>query len=184
MMRIIAGTARGTRLSAPAGTSTRPTTDRLKENLFNILSPLIADARFLDLFSGSGAIGIEALSRGARIAVFVEQSRKAAQVIKENLTKAKLEDRAEIIVMPVKQAINRLNDSRYSFDIIFMDPPYESNYVDDVILQLSAARLLAPEGIIAAELPLRLTPAGNEVFNVTRVKEYGDKKFIIWSGSL
>jgi 16S rRNA (guanine(966)-N(2))-methyltransferase RsmD len=172
------------RLTAPAGTSTRPTTDRLKENLFNILSPLIADARFLDLFSGSGAIGIEALSRGARIAVFVEQSRKAAQVIKENLTKAKLHDRAEIIVMPVKQAINRLNDSSYSFDIIFMDPPYESQYVDDVISQLSAARLLAPEGIIAAELPVRLTPAENEVFNVTRVREYGDKKFIIWSGSL
>jgi 16S rRNA (guanine(966)-N(2))-methyltransferase RsmD len=184
MMRIIAGTARGMRLSAPAGTSTRPTADRLKENLFNILSPLIPDARFLDLFSGSGAIGIEALSRGAAAAVFVEQSRKAAQVIKENLAKAKLNDRAEILVMPVKQAINHLNANESSFNVIFMDPPYESKYVDEVISQLGTTRLLAPEGIIAAELPARLTPAESGVFRVSRVKEYGDKKFVIWSGSL
>jgi 16S rRNA (guanine(966)-N(2))-methyltransferase RsmD len=184
MMRIIAGTARGMRLSAPAGTSTRPTTDRIKENIFNILSPFMPGARFLDLFSGSGAIGIEALSRGAEAAVFVEQSRGAARVIDENLAKAKLNDRAEVIVMPVRQAVNQLNSGGRSFEIIFMDPPYESKYVDDVISQLGATRLLASDGIIAAELPARLTPIANDVFTVTRVKEYGDKKLIIWSGSL
>jgi 16S rRNA (guanine(966)-N(2))-methyltransferase RsmD len=172
------------RLSAPPGTSTRPTADRLKENLFNILSPLIPGAKFLDLFSGSGAIGIEALSRGAEAAVFVEQSRRAAQVIKENLTKAKLDGRAEVLVMPVKQAVNLLYVNNSSFDIIFMDPPYESKYVDDVITQLGTTRLLAPEGIIAAELPARLTPAESKMFRVSRVKEYGDKKFVIWSGSI
>jgi 16S rRNA (guanine(966)-N(2))-methyltransferase RsmD len=180
MLRIIAGSARGVRLMAPEGMGTRPTADRLKENLFNILSPQIPGARFLDLFSGSGAIGIEALSRAAESAVFIEESRKAMRVIRENLAKAKLNDRAELLNMSVRQGLNELSSTGRTFDIIFLDPPYQSSHVDDVLYRLGGAGLLTPDGLIVAELPASLTPRESDAFELMRVKVYGEKKFMIW----
>ena len=105
------------------GMDTRPTTDRIKETLFNMISTDLADCRFLDLFSGSGAIGIEALSRGADIAYFVENHPKAADCIKQNLRHTRLEERAVLMRMDVLSALRKL-EGEDSFDIIFMDPPY------------------------------------------------------------
>ena len=125
-MRVIAGKCRSLPLQAPAGTDTRPTTDRIKETLFNILMPFIPGARFLDVFAGSGGIGIEALSRGASSVVLVEKSGYAASVIKGNLNKLHLSEDDDIRLMKsgYDAALNALADEGRKFDVIFMDPPY------------------------------------------------------------
>ena len=123
-MRVIAGSAKSLPLKTPRQNTTRPTTDRIKETLFNIIAPYIPDCRFLDLFSGSGGIGIEALSRGAAEAVFVEQDRAALSVIRQNLRFTHLEERARVIGSDVLKAVLSLKDEK-PFDIIFMDPPYD-----------------------------------------------------------
>ena len=121
-MRVIAGSARRLQLKTVEGIGTRPTTDRIKETLFNMLQNDIEDCSFLDLFSGSGAIGIEALSRGAEYAVFVENNKNAVKCIKDNLMFTKLSDKARVIENSVLSAINILNGNRV-FDVVFMDPP-------------------------------------------------------------
>ena len=122
-MRVIAGKARSLRLKTIEGMDTRPTTDRIKETLFNMLQPYLADCRFLDLFAGSGAIGIEALSRGAACCVFVESSPKAAGCIRDNLRFTHLDGQARVMTEDVLTAIRQL-DGEKPFDCIFMDPPY------------------------------------------------------------
>ena len=122
-MRVIAGKARSLRLKTIEGMDTRPTTDRIKETLFNMIQPSIADSRFLDLFAGSGGIGIEALSRGASWCVFVEQQRKAAECIRENLAFTRLKEDATLLVTDAVSAVNKL-DGEDAFSWIFMDPPY------------------------------------------------------------
>ena len=122
-MRVIAGTARRLPLKTLEGRDTRPTTDRIKETLFNILQNDIYGCRFLDLYAGSGAIGIEALSRGAERAVFIEQKKEAASCIRENLRFTHLEDRGEVLVCDVLDGLNRLQ-GREPFHILFLDPPY------------------------------------------------------------
>lgn len=126
-MRVIAGSAKSIRLKTPVGLSTRPTTDRIKETLFNMISPYLCDCCFLDLFSGSGAIGIEALSRGARSAVFVEQNANAIACIYENLKNTRLETWAKVIKGDVFHVL-RMLEGKYVFDCIFMDPPYNMEY--------------------------------------------------------
>ena len=121
-MRVIAGKARRLNLKTIPGTDTRPTTDRIKETLFNILQPELLECRFLDLFSGSGGIGIEALSRGASYAVFVEKNPKAAACIRENLAFTKLAEDGKLLNMDVLQALRSL-EGKGVFDIVFMDPP-------------------------------------------------------------
>ena len=113
-MRVIAGKARSLRLKTIEGMDTRPTTDRIKETLFNMLQPYMADCRFLDLFAGSGAIGIEALSRGADCCVFVEQQRKAAECIRDNLKFTRLDGQARVMVMDAVSAIRKLDGDRKS----------------------------------------------------------------------
>ena len=125
-MRVIAGKARRLALKTVPGMEIRPTTDRIKETLFNILQPEIPDCRFLDLFSGSGGIGIEALSRGAESAVFVEKNPKACACIRENLTFTKLAEHGKLLNMDVLQALRSL-EGEEAFDCIFMDPPYNKN---------------------------------------------------------
>ena len=121
-MRVIAGSARSLPLRTIEGTDTRPTQDRIKETLFNMLQSDIPGCKFLDLYSGSGAIGIEALSRGAAKAVLVENSKKAVECIKDNLTFTKLADKADVMEMDVLSAINRLK-GKDVFSIVYMDPP-------------------------------------------------------------
>lgn len=178
-MRVIAGTAKRIQLKTIEGLDTRPTTDRIKETLFNMISFYLADSYFLDLFSGSGAIGIEALSRGAAKAVFVEQSPKAIECIKENLKNTSLSERAEVCEMEVISALRRL-EGRERFEYIFMDPPYNQLHEKRVLEYLSSSKLLTEDGIIIVESSLEtdfsyVTTLG---FSIIKEKLYKTNKHI------
>ncbi len=149
-MRVIAGSAKRLQLKTLDGMDTRPTTDRIKETLFNMLSPYLYDCIFLDLFAGSGGIGIEALSRGAMEAVFVEKNRKAMACIRENLKYTRLDRKALTISSDVMTALYRLEGEK-QFDFIFMDPPYNQELEKKVLEYLADSQLLSDEGVIIVE---------------------------------
>lgn len=153
-MRVIAGTARRLPLKTVAGDGTRPTTDRIKETLFNMLQDELYDACFLDLFAGSGGIGIEALSRGARRAVFVEKNRKAAECIRENLKFTRLADRGELLTMDVMAALHRLSGQAV-FDLVFVDPPYQAGWEEQVLTFLAGSDLITKDSLIIVEAALQ-----------------------------
>lgn len=150
-MRVISGTARGKKLSSLEGLATRPTLDRVKEALFNILQFDLKDAKILDLFSGSGALGIEALSRGAKEAVLCDNSHKAIQIINKNLKETRLIDKAKIVNKDYIDAIEQLHKQSQKFDIIFLDPPYKSDYAIKSIEYIIKYNLLEEDGIIVVE---------------------------------
>lgn len=150
-MRVISGKCRGTHLLAPEGMETRPTTDRIKETLFNMIAFDLPECQFLDLFSGSGAIAIESLSRGATRAVLVDQGEKALKCIRENLEKTRLTGQAEVMNCNVVDAIKRLGSCKEVFDIIFMDPPYALEGVDQILESIEENGLLSEEGYIILE---------------------------------
>lgn len=150
-MRVIAGSARRLLLKTVEGTDTRPTTDRTKETLFNMIQPRLGDCKFLDLYSGSGAIGIEALSRGAGLAVLIENSPKAVACIRENLERTKLEERAMVMNCDVMTGLRTLEERDYQFDIVFMDPPYHHQYERIVLDYLSHSGLITEETLILIE---------------------------------
>jgi 16S rRNA (guanine966-N2)-methyltransferase len=152
-MRIIAGTARSLPLRTVEGMDTRPTTDKIKETLFNMLQADVPGAYFLDLFAGSGQIGLEALSRGAAYAVFVENSRKAAKCIEDNIAFTKFTKESMLMTTDVISALRRL-DGRYTFDLIFMDPPYRQGLERDVLAVLAQSALLKPDTRIIVESSL------------------------------
>ena len=152
-MRVIAGSAKRLRLKTVEGMGTRPTTDRIKETLFNMIAHGLADISFLDLFAGSGAIGIEALSRGAKNAVFVEENKKAAACIKENLEFTRLDERAEILQCDVFAALRRMEGQRY-FDYVFMDPPYDRQLEKRVLEALKDSSLIDEETLLIVEASL------------------------------
>ena len=178
-MRVIAGSAKRLQLKTIEGMDTRPTTDRIKETLFNMISAYIADSNFLDLFSGSGAIGIEALSRGAACAVFVEQSKKAMECIKENLRYTKLADKAEVYETDVLNALNRL-EGKKTFDYIFVDPPYNQLHEKRVLEYLSNSTLLSADGIIIVEASLEteFSYVKELGFSIIKEKMYKTNKHI------
>ncbi len=178
-MRVIAGSAKRLQLKTIEGMDTRPTTDRIKETLFNMISGYIADSNFLDLFSGSGAIGIEALSRGAAHAVFVEQSKKAMKCIKENLHYTKLFDRADLYEADVINALNRL-ENKETFDYIFIDPPYDQLLEKKVLEYLSTSSLLSEDGIIIVEASLEtnFSYVDELGFVLLKEKEYKTNKHV------
>jgi len=152
-MRIIAGTYRSRTLQAPAGLATRPTSDRLRETLFNVLAPRIAGARLLDLYAGSGAVGIEALSRGAAAVEFVERSEPALRVLRANLARLGLTAGFSIHAAPVNAVLKRLKLPA-AFDLVFLDPPYdaEAEYASTLgLLGGQAAALLAPGALVVGE---------------------------------
>lgn len=151
-MRVIAGTARSLRLKTPEGMDTRPTTDRIKETLFNMLQPYLADAVFIDLYSGSGGIGIEALSRGARHAYFVENNRNAITCITENLQFTRFTDQATVLRQDVLSALPGIHEKEV--DVIFMDPPYHSEYEQQVLQQLLNLPYVTANTLIVIEAAL------------------------------
>lgn len=169
-MRVISGSARGRKLSAPEGLDTRPTTDRVKESIFNIISPYLPAANVLDLFAGSGAMGIEALSRACHHAVFVEQDQKALAIIKKNLNDTRLYDRAEVIRA---DAFSFLQNTTVKFDIIFLDPPYNKGLLSKAMDEIYRLSLLAADGIIVAESEHGgELPSGNG-FDLIKQAKYG-----------
>ena len=152
-MRVIAGKARRIPLVTVKGMETRPTTDRTKETLFNMIAHGLCDCTFLDLFSGSGAIGIEAISRGVKKAVFVENNPNAIQCIMENLKKTQLADQAKVIREDVFSALRRL-DGREKIDYVFMDPPYNHMLEKEVLTYLAKSDLLEKDALIIVEASL------------------------------
>lgn len=153
-MRVIAGSARRLKLVTPAGMHTRPTGDKIKETLFNVLQFDIPGSTFLDMFSGSGGIGIEALSRGAENAVFIDNDKEALKCINTNLAHTKLSDRAEVIPYDVFTAIRRLEASQRTFDIIFMDPPYGQETERQILERLKDSQLADADTQIVVEAAL------------------------------
>ena len=150
-MRVIAGKARRLNLKTIPGLETRPTTDRIKETLFNILQPELLECRFLDLFAGSGGIGIEALSRGADLAVFVEKNPKAADCIRDNLKAARLADKATLLNCDISDALKRIENRKRAFDFIFMDPPYNHLWEKEVLTYLAHSSLADEHTMIITE---------------------------------
>ncbi len=148
-MRIIAGSARGRTILAPKGQNTRPTLDRVRESLFGILQFRLENARVLDLFAGSGALGLEALSRGAACAVFNDQDRGCCNIIRKNIAALNMGNRSKVFTLPAMQAIAGLT-GEMPFDIAFLDPPYAHNGQAEVAA-LFQNRLMAPDGLVIVE---------------------------------
>jgi len=178
-MRIIAGSARRTPLTAPKGQNTRPTADRVKESLFNILAPHIQDATFLDLFCGSGAIGIEALSRGAREAVFADFSRDAIATVTANLTRAKFTGR--ILPMCALTAISALAKEGKTYDIIFLDPPYGNGLLAQAMEALDDSPLIPATGIVVAECDTHEPLPNTQNLQLQDKRIYGGTQLLFYS---
>lgn len=177
-MRVIAGEARSLPLKTPQGQDTRPTTDRIKETLFNMLQTRIPCGVFIDLCSGSGSIGIEAISRGARKAYFVENGRDAAKCIADNLHFTKFEDRAVLLKQDVVSAVSSIHEKHA--DIIFMDPPYQAGLEIPVLTALFHAPYVDSETLIIIEADLKkdFSFAAECGFSVTREKCYKTNKHV------
>lgn len=167
-MRIISGSARGLKLKALEGLTTRPTADRVKEALFSSLSEKIVCATVLDAFAGSGALGIEALSRGAERAVFIEKDKAAYSVCKENLSRSALSGKASVFMT---DSLSYTDQTTELFDIIFLDPPYASGLYEAFLKK--ARHCLAPGGIIIVEFEEKNAPIIPDCYNVLKEKRYG-----------
>ena len=189
MTRIIAGTHGGRRLSAPAGVATRPTSDRVREAFFSALDTMtdLSGARFADLYTGSGAVGLEALSRGAKHALLVESDARAARTIRDNIVALKLGSAARLITGKVSQVLaggpEESPDGRGRYDVVFADPPYAVG--DDEILQLQEALLaadwLAPDAVVAIERSSRGDPLSwVDGITADRSRRYGETT--LWYG--
>lgn len=167
-MRVIAGTARSMPLMTPKGDGTRPTTDRIKETLFNTIQGYVPDAVFLDMFAGSGAVGIEALSRGAGKAYFIDTSREALDCIKKNLDFTKLSDKAVVIGRSALDAIYEIRDTA---DVIFIDPPYSMGIEPEIMRRLYNSRIISEDTLIIIEADIDNALEGIEDIGYSLYKE-------------
>jgi 16S rRNA (guanine966-N2)-methyltransferase len=182
-MRVIAGKYKSRRLVAPAGAATRPTSDRLRETLFNVVAAGVPESVWLDLFAGSGAIGIEALSRGARSVSFVESSSAAAKAIRKNLHTLEIEDGFEVIEREAATALRMLDAQAVKYDFCFLDPPYRKmGDYEQILGFLSQSRLLDSESQVIAEHDKHFDP-GNEFGSLRRhrVLRQGDAVLSFYS---
>lgn len=177
-MRVIAGSASRILLKTPKGLDTRPTTDRIKETLFNIINNKIHNTNFLDLFAGSGAIGIEALSRGSKIAVFVENNKNAVDCIKDNLLATNLTSNAKVINTFAKKAISLLGSENIIFDFVFIDPPFNKSLEKDILQSLIKSKIINKDSIIIIEssIDTDFTYIDNMGYVKYREKIYGSCK--------
>ncbi len=174
-MRVIAGTARGVSLKTPEGLQTRPTIDRVKEAMFSIIHFDIPGADVLDLFAGTGQLGIEALSRGAGSAVFIDQQENACRLVKENLRRTKLEEKAQVIR---SEYADYLRCCRKKFGIIFLDPPYSDDFLENSLNLITEIDILQSGGIIVAERPLG-KELPSEFSGYSRSKDYKYGKVLL-----
>ena len=170
-MRVITGKARGIQLKTPDGMLTRPTADRVKEALFSIINFDIPGAKVLDLFGGTGQLGIEALSRGAESAVFVDSREESCKLIRENLRRTKLEQNAKVIR---SDYLDYLNRCRESYNIIILDPPYAEVYLENALKRITEIDILQSDGIIITERPLgKELPWDFEGYTCSKDYKYG-----------
>ncbi len=174
-MRIISGTSKGRRLATPKSQVVRPTSDRVKESIFNILGQVVEEKTVLDLFAGTGNLGIEALSRGARRAFFVEKGRQAIRLIKRNLSQLGMEGRSEIVPKDVYRAIGILKLRGESFDLILMDPPYEKGLIIRTLEKINSHKIYHEDSILVIEHDRREPlPKIIDGWNLVRQRGIGD----------
>lgn len=172
-MRIIAGSAKGMKLKGPDGSEFRPTADKVKEALFSILGHRVIDAIFIDLYAGSGAVGIEALSRGASSCIFIENKKTSLQLIEENLKKTRLGEGTKIINNEVKKALKNMAAENIKADLVYLDPPYNSPDLATVVRSLFELGIVADNGLVIAEHSSKNRDWANS-FNLLKQKRYGD----------
>lgn len=174
-MRVISGKVRGLKLNSPKNEDVRPTTDRVKESLFNIINQYVIDSKVLDLFAGTGSLGIECLSRGAKECVFVDLSKESINIVKSNIKKARVENESIVINADFKEAINKLKGQNSRFDIIFMDPPYYKDLFIESLEKIDEADLLDEDGIIVIEHDSKDEfPENISRLEKTKSKKYGN----------
>lgn len=172
-MRIISGTCRGRKLISLEGREIRPTADRIKETVFNILGTRVKHARVLDLFAGTGALGLEALSRGAVHAVFVDTSAAACRIILQNIDHCRFSRQAHLIQQDLFSALHDPAITSRCFDLIFMDPPYDRGYVEKIFERREIADLLSKDGILVVEhAPREILPPSLNRLDILRQKKY------------
>ncbi|MDD4495300.1 MAG: 16S rRNA (guanine(966)-N(2))-methyltransferase RsmD [Eubacteriales bacterium] len=181
IIRVISGKSGGLKLKTLKSDATRPTSDKVKGGLFNMLAPYIEDARVLDLFAGTGSLGIEALSRGSRSAVFVDKSPDSIAIIRENLRHTGLSDGSTVINSDVYKAINNMSKAANNmshnadkFDIIFLDPPYNAGLVEDVLNEIVAGGIIKTNGLVVVETDIsNLPPEESKGLRVIKNRRYG-----------
>jgi 16S rRNA (guanine(966)-N(2))-methyltransferase RsmD len=174
-MRVIGGNAKGRRLKVPKGQAVRPTSDRVKEALFNILPHDLSGIRLLDLFAGTGNVSIEAISRGAAQAILIDSSEKSGKVIRENLRIVGFTDRASVRIAPVSRALRSLARRGETFDMIFLDPPYQRNWVEACLESIAGGNLLRASGTLVLEHSAREQPEAEYGALVLKdQRKYGD----------
>lgn len=180
-MRVVSGTYKGKSLKAVPGTSTRPTTDKVKEAMFNIIGPYFEGGLALDLFAGSGGLGIEALSRGVAKVIFVDRDGKALQTIKENIKACELEAQTEVYRNDAERALKAVKKRELVFDYIFLDPPYKKQQLVSLLNTIDKENLLNSNGIIVCEhgsevvLPIevgRLSQIKHEKYGIISISVY------------
>ncbi|MFJ8234473.1 16S rRNA (guanine(966)-N(2))-methyltransferase RsmD [Ureibacillus sp. NPDC094379] len=173
-MRVVAGERKGMPLKAVIGTTTRPTTDKVKESIFNIIGPFFDGGIALDLFAGSGGLGIECLSRGAEKAIFVEKDGRAFQTLQENIKKCRYEEATELFKTDATRAVKGLLKREIQIDYLFVDPPYRKTEYYDLVLTLAEAGKLAEDAIIVCESSDEFNlPESYGSFSLSRQEAYG-----------
>ncbi len=182
-MRVITGLAKGKKLKAPAGLNTRPITDMIKEALFNVLGDRVRGSTFLDLFAGSGSVGIEALSRGARKVVFVDSSGEAIKIVKENLANCGLESGGEVFRSDVFRALSLLQRQGLRFELIYIDPPFTNDRIfDEVMATVGTADLLKSDATVVIRTPRKkdISSTFNQLLRY-RISNYGESNLNYYS---
>ncbi|PSL50791.1 16S rRNA (guanine(966)-N(2))-methyltransferase RsmD [Salsuginibacillus halophilus] len=180
-MRVIAGKHKGMKLQAPSGSTTRPTSDRVKEALFQKIGPYFENGICLDLYAGSGGLGIEALSRGMNCCVFVEKNKRSAKVVEENIQKAGLMENSEVMRFDAKAALTRLFDREEAFELVFLDPPYADQQLAMDLQLLQSYQLLQNGAFIVCEHDSSVTPPEEEQnMAVIYEKSYGQTAVTIY----
>jgi len=177
-MRVISGKYKGRNLEGFDIVGTRPTMDRVKESLFAMIQGIIPNSTVLDLFSGSGNLGIEALSQGAHFAYLVDSNPKAIQVMKKNIQMLSIEN-VEVLYMDYGKALEYFHKNSIAFDVIFLDPPYQTNYIEKSIKKIFEYSLLKEEGILICESDQLDKIIYPDVYKVLKEKKYGDKTIVI-----
>jgi 16S rRNA (guanine966-N2)-methyltransferase len=177
-VRVIGGSLKGRKLASVRGMAIRPTADRVREALFNILGPRPADAHVLDLFAGTGALGIEALSRGARQALFVDNAAQALKMLRKNIEICRLESRSRVVQWDIAKNLNMLHTYPHKFDLVLIDPPYDQGMIAPTLVHLAGSRSLAPGALIVVEhapseridaVPAQLAPGNHRRYGQTQL---------------
>ena len=185
-MKVIAGTAKGTILKTPGGLKTRPTSGKVKAAFFNIIGEQVLNTCFLDLFSGTGGMGIEALSRGSSYSVFVEKERFCVKIIKDNLKKSRFLDKAAVLHNDAHVALKRLAKQGFTFDVIYIDPPYIYRAISKLIADLDKFNLLVPGGVLGVERDSREPIEGIHFlpYSFWQKKRYGNTQLLLFHNVL